>query len=53
MYRLFCITIKNFFYFFNKWLQLVQIPEVLYTNTYSLKFVSFVRIQLVTKDTNV
>ena len=53
MYTLFCIKIKNFFYFFKKWLQLVQILELLYTNTYSLKFVSFVRIQLDTKDTNV
>ena len=42
---------KNKNNFFKKWLQRIQILELLYTNTYSLKFVSFVRIQLDTKDT--
>ena len=44
---------KNFFifFFFKKWLQRIQILEVLYTKGNNAKFVSFARIQLDTKDT--
>jgi hypothetical protein len=50
LYTIFCSKKQNHFYFFSK---LVQILEVLYTNVYSLKFVSLSRIQLDTKDTKV
>jgi len=53
LYTPFIIKTKIKKNIFKKWLQLVQILELLYTNTYSLKFVSWSRIQLDTKDTNV
>ena len=40
---------KNFFIFFQNRLQRIQIKLLLYTNTYSLKFVSWLRIQKDTK----
>ena len=54
-----CTSVYSFFmkkkvffiFFFKNRLQLVQKLLLLYTNTYSLKFVSFTRIQLDTKDT--